>query len=95
MQALFDGARAEESCARRHVSTTALQPLYLMNHPFVQSRAKAFAARVKEEADPARAAFETALGRAPSMEERDAVRDLSLESLVLVLFNTNEFVHVD
>lgn len=46
MQAVFDGAAARNSCARRGVSTVALQPLYLLNSDFMLRRADDFAARI-------------------------------------------------
>jgi hypothetical protein len=110
MHALFDGPRATESCARRHVSTVALQPLFLLNSPFMVSRAKAFAARVASQAgdDIERQvdmAFRLALGRLPTCEEREAVRPLLTEGeakapakLVRVchlLLNLNEFIYLD
>jgi len=77
-QALFDGPTALESCAQRFVSTVALQPLYLLNHPFMTARAAAFARRVQAQVgpDPARqgeVAFALALGRAPDDTERNAI----------------------
>ncbi|MDB5300032.1 MAG: Planctomycete cytochrome, partial [Phycisphaerales bacterium] len=77
VQQSFDGPASTESCPRRAVSTVPMQALYLLNHPFVLSRAKAFASRVMKEAgaDPAPqidAAFRLALGRAPDEKERAA-----------------------
>ena len=78
MQALFDGPTANESCPRRHVSTVALQPLFLLNSAFVVDRAKAFAQRVAALAgrDPGRqveTAFRLALSRPPDSTERGAL----------------------
>jgi hypothetical protein len=75
MQALFDGPTANESCARRHTSTVALQPLFLLNSDFMRNRARAMAARVAGQAGGDRGAwveiaFERALGRLPDAEER-------------------------
>ena len=75
MQALFDGPTANESCARRHTSTVALQPLFLLNSDFMRNRARALAARVAGQAGGDRGswveiAFERALGRLPDAEER-------------------------
>jgi hypothetical protein len=50
MQRLFDGPTANESCSKRYVSTVALQPLYLLNSPFMLARAEQFAQRVISEA---------------------------------------------
>jgi hypothetical protein len=53
---LFDGADANSATAVRSANTTALQALYLMNNPFIESQAAALAARVA-------VAEETAAGR--------------------------------
>ncbi len=79
MQKLFDGPSASETCPRRHVSTVALQPLYLLNNPFILKQAELFAARVLARAgsDTTRqieTAFVLALGRPPKPAEMDAVR---------------------
>jgi len=91
VQELFDAPTAGEACPMRHVSTVSLQPLYLMNSPFVHGRARAFAAR----AGSAARAFEIALGRAASAAELEAAAGLDLESLCHALFNLNEFVYVE
>ena len=76
MQKLFDGpAEMAESCTRRHVSTTALQSLYLLNSPFVARRAHTLAEQIVADGrlDPAAAmsaAFEAILGRQPHASER-------------------------
>lgn len=77
MQALFDAPSASESCPRRHVSTVALQPLFMLNNEFVLQRAEAFAATVRQKAGPDQAAqiresFCIALARAPRLEETAA-----------------------
>jgi hypothetical protein len=75
MQKLFDGpAEMAESCTRRHVSTTALQSLYLLNSPFVARRAQTLAGRIVADGrlNPAvaiAAAFEAILGRQPNASE--------------------------
>jgi mono/diheme cytochrome c family protein len=91
VQELFDGPSGGESCACRHVSTVSLQPLYLMNSPFVAGRAKAFAERAKTP----EAAFLLALGRAPSKSELEAAAKLDLGVLCHSLFNLNEFVYLE
>jgi hypothetical protein len=79
LQGLFDGPSASaESCPRRHVSTVALQSLYLLNNDFAVGRARAFARRVLARAGTDRGkqvgeAFRLALGRAPDAAERAAV----------------------
>jgi hypothetical protein len=91
VQELFDAPTAGESCPQRHVSTVSLQPLYLLNSPFVHGRAGAFAKR----AGTAARAFEIALGRPPSPDELEAARGLPLPALCHALFNLNEFVYVE
>jgi len=78
MQRLFDGPSTSESCPRRHVSTVALQPLYLINNPFILKQAEKFAARVLAEAghdelQQIESAFVLALGRLPEKAEIEAV----------------------
>ncbi len=88
---------------RRATTTTALQALSLMNSAFVVRQSKAFAARVSSDAgsDPqARIdrAFQIALGRPPSSEERAWSQSLlaehGLQALCWGLFNATEFVYV-
>jgi mono/diheme cytochrome c family protein len=79
MQKLFNGPSASESCPRRHVSTVALQPLYMLNNPFILKQAELFAARVFGNAghDPLRQiqlAFVLALGRPAEKADIEAVR---------------------
>jgi hypothetical protein len=75
--AMFDGPTANESCACRHVSTVSLQPLLLLNNPFMVKRARALADRLWAESgsDPraqVERAFEIVLARPPSEAERRA-----------------------
>jgi hypothetical protein len=91
VEELFDQPTAGESCPFRHVSTVSLQPLYLMNSPFVRGRAQAFARRAGNTAS----AFEIALGRPASPAELEAAATLDLASLCHALFNLNEFVYVE
>jgi mono/diheme cytochrome c family protein len=79
MQRLFDGPSANETCPRRHVSTVPLQPLYLLNNPFILRQAELFAVRVLAKAgqDPLQqieSAFALALGRPPGKADIEAVR---------------------
>jgi hypothetical protein len=78
-QSLFDGPSANESCACRHTSTVALQPLLLLNTPFMAARARGLAARVTARAgiDPRQeetVAFELVVGRPPTKAEQEAIR---------------------
>jgi hypothetical protein len=70
----FDAPDANETCARRHVSTNAPQALMLLNGKLTQEIAQAFAARVLREAGNERTAildrvYRLALGRSPAARE--------------------------
>jgi mono/diheme cytochrome c family protein len=91
VEELFDAPTAGESCPLRQVSTVSLQPLYLLNSPFVFGRARAFAKR----AGGVDRAFEIALGRPPTDQERAAATSLDLFTLCHALLNLNEFVYVE
>jgi hypothetical protein len=101
---LFDSPDRVETCSRRFVTTTAPQALTLLNDAIVIGIAKSFAARVRKEIgdDSAKTvdrAFELALSRAPSSEERAAMLEFlkkgSLEDLCHAILNLNEFLYVD
>ncbi len=76
---MFDAPDGIKSCSRRDVSTVALQPLYLLNSPFVVSRAKKLAELVQAGAaqnrsDQVNDVFIRTLGREPTeVEKRQAV----------------------
>ncbi|MDX1981056.1 MAG: PSD1 and planctomycete cytochrome C domain-containing protein [Bryobacteraceae bacterium] len=100
----FDAPDAAASCPRRENSTVAPQALALMNSEFVNEQAGRLAARLKKEhgEDPGAwvdAGWRTALGRAPSPEEKQkAVAFLAknpLPRLCLMWFNLSEFLYVD
>jgi len=84
---------------KRPSTTTALQALSLMNNPLPVRLSKAFAARIRSEAqtidEQIDRAFQLALGRAPHAHEREAGRQLDLEALCWGLFNASEFIHVE
>ncbi len=74
--AIFDGPDTNASSAVRTRSTVPLQALYLMNSPFVQEQADAFAQRLLLEgadgaADRVTRAYELAWGRPPDPSERE------------------------
>jgi len=107
---LFDSPDRVETCSRRFVTTTAPQALTLLNDAIVIVYAKAFAGRVVKDAgtDADQAidrAFELALSRLPSTEERDAMRSFlknhkgswtdAVTDLCHSLLNLNEFLYVD
>lgn len=89
-QLLFDGAAGNVSCSRRRVSTTALQPLWLMNSDFVQTSAKQLAGR----AGSVEAAIRIVYGREPISSELEALAGLPLESACLALLNSSEFLYL-
>jgi hypothetical protein len=98
---VLDRPDANQSCAKRHVSTTAPQALTLLNDAFVHG----MAASLAEEADGAGnsdwilEAFRRVLGREPDPEERERAAAFlsgrSPEDLALALLNLNEFVYLD
>ncbi len=93
-QMLFDGANGLSSCSRRRVSTTPLQPLWLMNSRFVQQAAERFAAHAGDVDRAIRLAF----GRAPRPDETKLLQDLAAEhglpSACLAILNSSEFLYL-
>ncbi len=98
---VLDRPDANQSCAKRHVSTTAPQALTLLNDAFVHEMAAALAARIggKADGDAIREGFLLVLGREPAEAEvrRGAgfLSRASLENLALAWFNLNEFLYLD
>ena len=99
----FDAPALLTSCPRRESSTHAPQALELLNGRLSNELARAFAARLEREAgsDAARIverAFQLALGRAPTAEERSLslafLDQQSCQEFALALFNLNGFVYV-
>lgn len=78
VQRLFDGANGNECCSRRHVSTVALQPLYLLNSPHVADWAKRFARRVFDETRGVAAASGGAASGAARRSETAGVEQIEL-----------------
>jgi hypothetical protein len=78
---VFDAADPSVVTGARTVSTVAPQALFLMNHPFVEARARAAGARLASRARSTsrqhalEAAFRQILGRGPSEREAAAVRE--------------------
>ncbi|UUO07197.1 PSD1 and planctomycete cytochrome C domain-containing protein [Blastopirellula sp. J2-11] len=71
---MFDGPEALRSCSRRETSTVALQPLYLLNNPFVVKRATLLASQIRDKARDdhrlqIKLAFSRILGRSPTESE--------------------------
>ncbi|MCB1207116.1 MAG: DUF1553 domain-containing protein [Verrucomicrobiae bacterium] len=98
---VLDRPDANQSCARRHVSTTAPQALTLLNDPFIHDMADATAANLAglERKEAISRAYQRILGRSPTGEESrrmNAFLDIgTMHDLVLALFNVNEFLYLD
>jgi hypothetical protein len=109
--ALFDGADPNASTPERTSTTTPLQALFFMNHPFVHQKADHFADRllaaVSDDDRRIDLAFRLALGRPPTdLERRRSAEHLraysggvplkdSWASLARALFCSNEFVTIE
>jgi len=103
--AVLDNPDSSCSCAKRTVSTTAVQSLLMMNGRFINEQTAHLANRLRKlEGEEARirAAFDLILCRPPTSREAEqakaflvkAAREQKIDplaSLALVLFNTNEF----
>lgn len=93
-QTLFDSANGVVSCAKRRVSTTSLQPLWLMNSTFSQGMSTALARK----SGSVESAFELALGRTPGEIEKKTLEELAqrhgLESACLAILNSSEFIYI-
>ena len=106
--ALFDGADPNASTAERTLTTSPLQSLYFLNHPFTHGHAAAFAERIARTAtnpaDQIEAAWRLAYGRSATHEERTAALEhlsqtpssrAAWESLARALLASNEFAFID
>jgi hypothetical protein len=75
---VFDPPETFTSTAQRNVTTTPTQALLMLNSPFMQQQAQAFAARLRKEAtsDDGRidAAFRLVFGRPPTSAQQDLAR---------------------
>lgn len=100
MEAL-DFPDAAQLAPQRSPSASPLQALALWNHDFVLSACRQIANRVAREspAEPVRAVFRLLLLREPTEGELARatahLETYSLESLVRVVINTNEFLFLD
>jgi mono/diheme cytochrome c family protein len=87
----------------RTTTLTALQALALLNDPFITKQAEYFAERLSGTSldlhQQVETAFQLALGRRPSSEERDELTSFAskhgLANVCRLLLNTNEFVFID
>jgi cytochrome c553 len=102
----FDLASPDASTPQRHATTVPQQALFLMNSPFAQQQARAFANRadlvgLPEEARIERM-FRLAFGRSPDVEEKQLAKAFiqdagpsGWEQYAQVLLSGNEFAFVD
>ena len=99
---VFDMPDQNLTCGRRNISTVPTQALTLLNNDFIYSHAKQFAGRVRDlssdKQEQVTLAYELALSRPPSEEERKLglkfLETNSLEDFSNVLFNLSEFVYI-
>jgi hypothetical protein len=98
---VFDRPDANQSCPRRHESTTAPQALTLLNSEFSWECAERLADRVRAEAgeSPAEqvdAACRIVLSRGATESEQAMLRDAGdLTLFCVALLNASEFLYVD
>jgi mono/diheme cytochrome c family protein len=92
---VLDCADPSMQVEKRTETLSPLQALALFNNAFMLTHAKHLAARSGD----VRTAFRLALGREPTMPERDALesyaRDHGLPNACRVILNLNEFVFID
>ena len=101
---VFDAPDRSLSCARRDSSTHAPQALEMLNGDIANFSAGQFALRLQKEAGTAPArqvdlAYRLAMGRAPSVAERQAALEFlktqPLREFALAVFNLNAFLYVN
>ena len=111
--AAYDAPQRDATCPTRFATTVPTQALTMLNSERVNAAAKEFAAeiiRVHDDLDTQIvAAFKRALGRVPSVAEKEALLELSaelnnvynvpesnlLERICLILLNLNETIYLD
>ncbi|MBD3675862.1 MAG: DUF1553 domain-containing protein [Planctomycetaceae bacterium] len=93
-QLLFDSAQGIVSCARRRVSTSPLQPLWLLNSEFAQQAAD----RLAQHAGSLEEAVQLTFGRPATDVEMQLLQSLAdeygLTSACLTLLNAHEFLYI-
>ncbi|MGI8603921.1 MAG: DUF1549 and DUF1553 domain-containing protein [Verrucomicrobiales bacterium] len=106
-QSLFDASDPTSISEKRLDSTVAPQALFLLNHPFSQTQAKALTVRLQREAPPDPAGrvewlYQLLFARTPSAEEAALAETLlaggdvsGWERYCQTLFCSNEFVYLD
>jgi mono/diheme cytochrome c family protein len=101
---VFDCPDPSATAPKRSRTTTPLQSLSLLNHPFTIRMSGHFAHRVRNEmgqdlTDQVTRAVQLAWFRLPTLEERETfttfVKEHDLEALCRALINSNEFLYVD
>ncbi len=105
---VFDGANMSEVCSRRSATVVPTQAFSLLNSDFTRNTARHFAERMIELAGSdvdkqLDLAFLSTLARRPTDTERGKFKTMfagkpaneSLVSLGVVLFNLNEFLHLE
>lgn len=101
---VFDCPDPSTTAPKRSVTTTPLQALTLMNNSFVIRMADRFSSRVIAEVgnatdDQIERVYDLAYGRKPEQQEwRVAIGFVErhgLSAFCRVIFNSNEFIHVD
>jgi hypothetical protein len=99
MMASFDAIVFSESCERRINTTTPLQALNMMNGDLLREESAELAARVERMTTDRRKqidlAFQTALQRPATAEERKLFEAHPLSRVCRVLLESNEFLYVD
>ena len=111
--AAYDAPQRDATCPTRFATTVPTQALTMLNSERVNSAAKEFAADLADEYvdldTQITAAFKRALGRVPSIEEIEALLELSddlnknhfvpytnlIERICLILLNLNETIYLD
>jgi hypothetical protein len=97
---VFDRPDANQSCARRHESTTAPQALTLLNSAFTWDCASDVAQHVQSETSTRNEQVDLAcrliLGRPAQADDFEiAGSDVDLVTYCAALFNSSEFLYVD
>jgi hypothetical protein len=106
----FDVANPNMHAPQRVETTTAMQALFALNHPFVAERAQRLAARCESDpqGDAIAALYRAALSREPDARERARAEDFlngagpvephelaPLAQLAQALLLSNEFMFID
>lgn len=90
---VFDAPETFTSTAQRNVTTTPTQALLMLNSPFMQQQAQAFATRLLKEAPTGDAridlAFRLAFGRNATAQQQEQVRAFLVEQARRVPTNTS------